>query len=164
MDTFKLASFPEKSRLNNLVFRPNLLFSGSVFKGTSPSLLGDKKVSIISVTLLWKMRLRILRLYLYIIATLFFTSLVYLFKTSYHTLKNSNLNDQIQSSTANKDKVLPFVKKQTRKVILTDLYQRIKNDSSHQDLFITIKTTKKYHRSRVDLLIATWISLLKQSV
>lgn len=33
-----------------------------------------------------------------------------------------------------------------------------------KDIFIAVKTTKKYHRSRLELLIQTWISQAKEQV
>lgn len=33
-----------------------------------------------------------------------------------------------------------------------------------KDIFIAVKTTKKYHRSRLELLIETWISEAKEQV
>lgn len=33
-----------------------------------------------------------------------------------------------------------------------------------KDIFIAVKTTKKYHRTRLELLIETWISEAKEQV
>jgi len=33
-----------------------------------------------------------------------------------------------------------------------------------RDLFIAVKTTKKYHRSRLELLLQTWVSQAKEQV
>lgn len=33
-----------------------------------------------------------------------------------------------------------------------------------KDIFIAVKTTRKYHRSRLELLIQTWVSQAKEQV
>lgn len=41
---------------------------------------------------------------------------------------------------------------------------RISESLELKDIFIAVKTTKKYHRTRLELLIETWISKAKEQV
>ncbi|XP_069511419.1 beta-1,3-N-acetylglucosaminyltransferase radical fringe [Ambystoma mexicanum] len=58
--------------------------------------------------------------------------------------------------------VLPTDNPETYKNLRTSSISSVKDALDLKDIFIAVKTTRKYHKTRLDLLLQTWISRAKQ--
>ncbi|XP_048466899.1 beta-1,3-N-acetylglucosaminyltransferase radical fringe isoform X2 [Rhincodon typus] len=66
-------------------------------------------------------------------------------------VKNSTVKDQRGPGPWEKAAALPW-----------DIAPHSKHKMQLSDIFIAVKTTRKYHKARLDLLFQTWISLVKE--